>query len=257
MKKVQSGFKSLQDSAERDSAKRLGGGFIQYLRLVDDGDIARFRIVTSHNEDKAKEEGMHSHLIHDLFHRVEMMSQSGKKYIKPVLCGLEDDGAGNMSGECMPCEAGVPVIRQYLIWTYVYDIYHRRPGDGWIEDKLGEMKVFREPVNRFMIWQDGYFPPLESVIERNGTLTDRMFERERHGARNYQQTRYTLLPKEVIPIEADVLEASVSLPDLELVANDVVRTMSPPADVTATVPASGQTSYTEVDIDDDDDDLPF
>lgn len=263
---LKSGYKSLEQSQEDDSNKRLSGDFIQYLRLGDDGDIARFRIISEHEEDKASDVG--TFMIHGMFHRHEATSQrTGKVYFTTSLCGKEEDDDGYLHGECSLCDAEIRRVRQFLLWVYVYDVYHRTQNSDvdnpWELAKLGEMKVYKESMDRFMVWQDGWHATqsLKSKIERFGSLTDRLYERERTGARGSRQVTYMLTSLDPEPINPEILELAKELPDLEDIATSKVRTMggSPDNSSESATPAK---AYREVVISkptetEDDTDLPF
>ena len=61
-------------------------------------------------------------------------------------------------------------------------------------------------MNKFMVWQDGYYMTqmLESRVERLGTLTDRDYLITRHGLKGQQKVTRDLDGEDPSPIDADV-----------------------------------------------------
>ena len=276
MSKLIAGFSGMKKAQEEQSSRRLQGDFIQYLRLSDDGDIAKFRIVSSHDPDLTKETGIPSYLISAVFHRHEDFSKNGKRFFTSTICGKEEDDYGNLVGECNLCDVDIPRSLQFMIWVYVYAIYHKHPSPDpkvkWDEGKLGAMLVYKEPVEKFMVWQDGYYSSraLEGRIEQYGSLTDRDYMRIRRGARGNQQVQYELERLEPEPIPDNIVEQAKDLPDLMEVAVGNIRTMGGGSANTggSYAPVSQQNnvsrsapSYNEVPMtvpdDDDDEDMPF
>lgn len=269
---IKSGFKNLQDKQEQQSAQRLQGDFIPYLRLGDDGDIARFRVISEHETERCAETGTLSYLISAMFHRHEARSTGGKKYFTTTLCALEEDEDGMVSGQCQLCDEEVSRTLQFLVWTYAYSMFHRQQGGDvkspWKRVKVGEMTMYEEVLNKFMVWQDGFFSyqSLEGRIARYGNMTDRDYERTRRGARGSQQVKYELDALDPSPIDPQILEDAKKLPSLEDVASGAVRTMGggtgeegvkKASSEEAAAPAKG---YREVPLgttSDEEDDLPF
>ena len=276
MSKVIAGFSGMKKAQEEQSSRRLQGDFIQYMRLSDDGDIAKFRIVSSHDPGLTKETGIPSYLISAVFHRHEDFSKNGKRFFTSTICGKEEDDYGNLVGECNLCDIDIPRSLQFMIWVYVYAIYHRKqnndPENPWEEGKLGAMLVYKEPVEKFMIWQDGYYSSqaLEGRIEQYGSLTDRDYMRIRRGARGSQQVRYELERLDPEPIADNIVVQARDLPDLMEVAVGNVRTMGGNADDNSSYAPSQPREnnnvsdrtllYEEVPMTlpaDDDEDMPF
>ena len=231
MPKVTTGFQNYIQQQERDSERRLNGDFIQYMRLSDDGDIVRFRIVSSHDWDASDNVGIPSVLVSGYFHRHQIYTPTGKSFYTSTICTMDEDSDGNLSGECSLCDAEYPRSLQFLIWVWVYYIDHRRQNeDGqfpWEQTKVGAMTVYREKINRFRIWQGGFydFQALEGRVARYGALTDRDYERIRRGAKGDTRTKYELEGQESTSMDMTIKDLAQHLPDLEKVAMGETRMM--------------------------------
>ena len=232
MPTIRSGFSSLRERQEKQSAQMMSGDFIPYMRLVDDGDMVTFRIVSEHNEERARELGLHSHLISADFHRHEALSSKGRKYFTSTICGLEEDEDGMLHGHCELCDGDIRRSLQFMVWVWVFSIMHKKQNSDvnnpWKAVKVGAMQMYEEPVNKFMIWQDGYYSQqaLESRIDFFDSITDRNYRRIRRGAPGDRKATYELINGDPSDIPADILESSRELPDLFEVALGNVRTMS-------------------------------
>ena len=230
MNRVATGFSGHQRQQERESANRQGN-FINYLRLPDDGDIAKFRIVSSHEPAKMVDTGINSCLISAVFHRHQQLSKNGREFYTNTLCDREEDEGGNLVGACELCDSKIPRSLQFMVWVYVYDYLHKQQnsdqGTKWPQVKLGELIMYREEMNRFVIWQDGFYSSqaLEGRLQRYGSITDRDYMRVRRGARRSQQVRYELDGLEVSSIRPDIVVEAQDLPDLYEVALGKVRTL--------------------------------
>lgn len=270
MTRILSGFGGLRTKQEEESAKRLSGDFIQYMRLADDGDIVRFRIVSEHEEERCAESGLPSYLISAMFHRHKALSSKGREYFTATLCGMEEDEAGELYGECRLCDEEVARSLQFMVWAWVYAVFHKKQNadvkNQWARGKLGEMVMYKEPINKFMVWQDGFFSSqmLEGRIQRYGTLTDRDYERTRRGARGQTQVKYELDSLDPTELSPEVRRQLPGLPDLMDIATGKVRTMSgdaakeKPRAEASQGEAPPAKEYREVPVDgDDEDDLPF
>lgn len=254
-------FRQLQ---EQESASRMGGDFIKHLRLGDDGDQARIRIVSSHDPDLVRDTGIPSHLFAGMFHGVQRTSPSGKTYWNNLLCQRRQVEDGVWEGRCEYCDADNAPRTKCMLWVWVYGIYHRRQNSDlatpWEQVMQGHLTLYREKVEQFWIWLAGYYDmqKLEGRAARNGTLTDRDYDWERHGVRGSQQVTYELIPGDVSPIAASIVERAQSLPDLAKVATGEVRTMDGRAGPAEGAPTATQTRPAEVSVPQDDlDDLPF
>jgi len=227
---LRSGFGNLRQQQARQDAL-FKGQWIPYLRLKDDGDIAKFRIVSEYEEDKAAERGMHSTLISGNFHRVEKRGGSGKVIFQNVLCALDEGADGELTGECQHCEEEIRRPVQFMVWVWVYGIYHRtqssNPKVQWRRGKLGAQKVYLETVDKFMVWQDGYFmtQALEDRISRYGSLTDRDYRVTRHGVRGTTKVIRELEALDPSEMDPEILEESASLPSLDGIATGAITTM--------------------------------
>lgn len=190
---------------EARAAERGGGGeFINELRLLQLGDIAKIRIVTEHDEAYSA-----------YFYRHQTKSKKGTLYWTNTLAteGMEED----------PQWADVKRTRHTLLWVYVYAIYHKAPSQDpnvvWEKGQLGAMTVYKEPVDEFQILRANYFDEqvLVSQVERQGSLTSRDYERTRQGMGT--ETRYTLDALDPRPLKPEIAERVADLPSLEDIAS--------------------------------------
>ena len=271
MARVTAGFGNLRKEQEAQSAGRMNGDFIKYLRLSDDGDMAKIRIVSSHEAGKTSETGIPSYSVNAVFHRHEAWSSNNKRYFTSTICGKEQDKYGNLVGECSLCDQEIPRSLQFMLWVWVYDIYHKTqnpdPKNPWEIGKLGALEMYKEPINQFMIWQDGYYSSqaLEGRIAQYGSITDRDYWRIRRGVRGSQQVRYELDRDEPSDIPPEIVEKAKLLPDLMEVAVGNIRTMdgNSPSFQTEGTPLKSSDDpvvaprYEEVSMDIDEEDLPF
>ena len=231
MPKIITGHSGLKDRQERDSRDRMGE-FIPFLRLSEDGDSVKFRIVSSHEPDLCDNTGIPSFMISATFHRHEALSSNGRRYFTTTLCSLDEEEDGTLTGHCNLCDEDVRRSLQFMVWVYVYHIDHSRqnddPQDKWEEVSIGSYRVYREKIEKFMIWQDGFFSAqaLEGRIMRYQSITDRDYERIRHGGRGNPQVRYELEGGDTSPIPNFMVEQSQDLPDLIAVAEKRVTTMN-------------------------------
>ena len=265
--------KGMQAAVNRDAERAANfgdGDFIRYMRVSDDKDIARFRIVSEHEEELCAQSGLPTYMITTEVHRHNATSSTGKTYFTSTPCTMDQDADGNWFGECSFCDSDIRRTEQFLLWVFVYDVYHIRQNtdisNPWPQDKLGHKLVYREPVNQFMVWQDGYYSrqELNTRSERNGSLTDRDYERTRQGARGYKQSKYILEALEISPIRQNILEKAQRLPDLSEVLLGNIKTWND-IDMESDVPRQApqpQVAHTEVEISPplsvvDFDDLPF
>ena len=273
MGRMRSGWDSMQkEVARQDAAFKAGGGgsFIPYMRLVDDGDMAKIRIVTEHEEALAKEKGLSHWLMSGEFHRYYAgVSKRGKGIWRTALCGLELNDEGERHGECEHCMADNRSSTNFLLWVYVYAIYHTfqspDPKVTWKVGTFGQQKVYGEAIEQFKVWQDGYFmrEKLDTRIKRYGTLTDRDYLVTRHGVRDQQKVTRDLEPMDPpTALSADLISRAVLLPRLEDIAEGRVEKLGNGSAEEHEVEERGETgAFTEVNLPPIDnaalDDLPF
>ena len=231
MPAVGTGFASLRTEHDRLSAQRINGGFIPYMRLRDDNDIVRFRILSAHEESYEAITGIPSTMLYGYFHRYSQTSATGKQYFTSTICGKEEDENGNLIGECPLCDQDIRRSLQFMVWVYVYSIYHERQNTDsnnlWPRGEIGAMVVYEEKVNKYMIWQDGFFSfqALGGKLQRYETLNDRDYERIRHGVRGTQAVRYDLESLDPNPMNPAIIQGAQNLPKLIDVALGKTRTM--------------------------------
>ena len=226
MGRIASGFSGLTKQYDEVSS---AGDFIRYFLLPDDGDIAVFRIISEHEEEIAKEKELDTWLVRGVFHRHRATSQTGKTFFKATLCGKEEDENGILQGQCDFCDNDIRRSLMFLVWVYVYGIYHRRQNNQgmWEQAQLGQMTVYKEPVDKFMVWQGGFydFQDLQSKLEMYGTLTDRDYRRIRRGARGDMQVSYAMEYMDPKSIREEILAQVGDLPDLAAIADGSITTM--------------------------------
>ena len=251
---VRSGFRALKKQQEAESERRTSGKFIPYLLLSDDKDMARFRIVSSDEPEGMKDTGINSHLVFAMFHRHEQATRTGKTYFGFSVCGKSEDANGLLSGECRLCDVDNPRQEFFLVWVYVYGIYHREPSkndkDNWTRGKIGQVTVYEEEINEFKVWRGGFAPiqSLESKLERNGNITDRDYEWIRHGARGDQQTRYELESCDPAAIPDYIIKEAQDLPDLYKIATGEITTLDGSGDESES--NSPSKTYSDVKVND-------
>jgi hypothetical protein len=173
------------------------------------------------------------------FHRVPITTRRGKNIFKDVLCQMTlDEATQQWVGACEHCTAAVNRRTQFLAWVYVYAFYHRsqnswfKPEDAtthknkWPLVKLGNTPMYKEEVNQYCIWQDGFFMRelLKGKAERFGRITDRDYLVTRHGVRGSQQTQRVLEDLQEAPLSDELRDKCKELPDLGDIAEGKVRT---------------------------------
>ena len=104
---------------------------------------------------------------------------------------------------------------------------HPDPKVRWEQGNLGRQLVYKEPMDKFMVWQDGYFMSqlLEGRLARYGRLTDRDYLITRHGMKNTRKVTRDLDAMEPSVIPPDILDLSKNLPDLMAIASGEVTSM--------------------------------
>lgn len=234
MAKILSGFSSYKQQQETQAGRFMGGDFIRYLRLRDDGDMARIRFVSEHEPGLEGENGLQSYIISAQFHRTEEISKAGQRIYPIVICPKEEDDAGNLFGDCHHCKEENRRMLQFLTWAYVYNIYHRKQNTDdsnlWertVDGETGSRTMFREPINKFLVLQGGanISMVLQGRIDKYGVLTDRVYDYTRNGARNLTTVSYVLDGDDPSAFDAELVEQANTLPDLIDVATGRVRTM--------------------------------
>ncbi len=228
---MRSGFGALKDHQAQADAAFKGDSFIPEVRLRDDCDIVRMRNMSECEDDMAAQAGVHSVMLSGEFHNVQSRTQSGKTRYSDILCSLNEDDAGELIGDCIHCSADNKRSTKFMMWVYVYAIYHRTqstdPTAQWPRGKLGAQTVYKEEIDKFMVWQDGYYMTqmLESRVERLGTLTDRDYLITRHGVRNQQKVTRDLDGEDPSPLDMDIVGRSAELPLLLDIATGSVTNL--------------------------------
>ncbi len=273
MPSVRRGFGTMKAEQERQDANRQGD-FIPFLRLRDDGDMARIRIVSEHSEEAQATAGVHSVLLNGEFHRYSKLSKSGKSFFTTSLCELEQDPeTSELSGECPYCDRDITRSTQFMVWVYVRGILHKvqnsNPEKPWKVVKMGVGTMYAEEIGKFMVWQDGFFmsQKIEGRISRYDTLTDRDYTITRHGMRGTQKVQRDLETEEPSAISAEILAESAELPDLVKIATGEITKMDGTGEAEKSVtPQQGTTEHEAVDLlpsgeaaisEPAEDDLPF
>ncbi len=219
MKDIEKASKQRQDSSNQD--------YIKEVILRDDGDQVKFRLVTDQDSETAEKNGVPFVIIEGEFHNVMKQSKSGKPYGEDTLCKLVyDDEEEEWTGECEHCDAEVPRRSKFLMWAYVYAIYHRdRTDKEWTPANFGNIVMYKESIDAYCIWKDGYYMrrDLEIKAQRFGTLCDRDYVVVRQGVRNSTGTRRTLQELQKSPMPDEIKEGAIGLPSLEDYATRKVR----------------------------------
>jgi len=272
---VKRGSDRLQKYQETKDRLFKSGSFIPYVILRGDGDTAVFRCVSDHDEESADKNGTPHVLTFADFHNVQMRSVKGKPFFKDVMCLSEfNEDTDQWEGECEKCVDGDRSSIKFLLWVWVKYYAHRRqntdPKNAWEKVTVGKTIEFREHVNKFQVWKDGYYMEQElfDQIREVGTLMDRDFKVIRHGEANSTTVRRGLKPSANASdidkiVDADgvtVLSLAADLPDLGDIASGKIETMDG---------KEKEDAYDEEDFDDvetadafdtevdDIDDLPF
>ena len=222
-----------QDAARKESSSSGGGDYIEYVKLRDDGDMVLFRPVTDSDPEFAEKSGAHHVFIKGEFHSVPGTSSRGVDFWKDVLCGSRfDEAKDDWVGECDLCKKEIRRRTQFYAWVYVYANYFRAqdpryiPGDSNTDKfkrkqvRRGQDIFYKQDVNKYCIWQDGYFmlELLKGKIGQFGTLCDRDYIVIRHGVRKNQNTQRELEAQERSPMSPEIMEGSAELPSLYDVA---------------------------------------
>lgn len=246
---LRTGFNSAQQHEEQRAANFQGGKFIPYTRLRDDGDMMRFRMVTDSDAEFGQQSGAPHVIVQGDFHRHQKSSSKGRMFWTSTLCTLQpDEKTGELKGECVLCADENRRSTLFMAWVWVYAYYHRaqnpefNANDPKTADKkwplvqVGNMKVYREDVNGFVMWQDGFYmwEQLSGKQSRFGTLCDRDYLVIRKGTRGQQKVIRTLEALEVTPLPSEDLMAQAAvLPALEKIATGEVDKMTGEGDAPA------------------------
>lgn len=259
------GFQGAQKQYDKNTERMGKGKFIRNLYLKGDGDMARFSVVTSMGQwgDEegqvdayAAERGAAHELLSGEFHRYPQWSPRGKQFYVSRLCSADENEEGELSGACAKCDEDPPISRstQFMMWVFLYAIYHRAPEDpSWQGCKVGNVTYYREDVNGFVLWQDGFYMSrrVQEKLTEYNTLMDREWALKRYGAKGSGQVTYDLVKAKEHDIDAAMLEEANGLPDLEDVANGVTETLDGSAvTVNAGTQASGPPPETDLAADD-------
>ncbi len=228
-----------------------GGKFIPHVRLSDDGDKVRFRVVTSLGQwgvepeqidMEAPNAGLTDTIVVGEFHRKMELSKNGKPFARFVPCDFDIE-AGNVTGSCDLCTQEIGRSTQFMMWVYVYSYFHRAPNpdtatNPWPLVQFGNLKLYKQEVNDFAIWQDGFYmkQKVEGKAAQYGTLADRDYIVTRHGVRGTNQVTRDLEAIKAAPIPMDVIAKAKDLPLLEKVALGEVETFGAAAQANNLVP---------------------
>jgi hypothetical protein len=218
-----------------------GGDFIRYVSLKNDGDMVLFRLVTESDAQYGTQSGVPHLFIQGEFHRATGQTKTGKTFYRDELCGMSfDEGANQWVGECKFCSDPENRARtQFFAWAYVYAFYHKQqdtryiPGDSSTEKfkrkqvRRGTEAYFKEDVNQYCIWQDGYFmlQLVQGKVARFGVLCDRDYMVTRHGVARSSSTRRVLDDMAPTPMAQEIRDGASALPTLASVASNEVRTL--------------------------------
>jgi len=119
MPSVKTGSDRLRTYQEAKDASFRKGKFIPYVSLIEDGDRARFRIVSEHDDAQAEVNNADSVLTFGEFHRKQFISARGKTFFKEVLCGYDfNEDTGSYEGECDQCDQGVSKRTKFMLMLF-------------------------------------------------------------------------------------------------------------------------------------------
>ncbi len=271
---VRTGSDRLRAYQDQKDATFKKGKFIPYVSLIDDGDRAHFRIVSDHNEEASTESGAPSTLVFGDFHRKQFVSARGKPFFKEVLCGMDWDEDNEVyTGECGQCTDDVPKRTKFMMWVYVFAYYHRNQSQDlknpWEPVMISKEKVYKQKVEAFQVWQDGYYMQqfVDEKIDAYETLVDRDYMVRRYGVKKSNKVTRSLTesqPKDIAMVidpesGEPILVLAATLPSLIDIATGEIETMDGHevqpvfAEVTLDFPAEEIFGEEVEDIDD----LPF
>ncbi len=237
---VRTGSDRLRAYQEQKDANFRKGKFIPYVSLIDDGDRAHFRIVSDHNEEASEESGASSSLVFGDFHRKQGISVRGKSLYHEVLCGLDWDEDNEIyTGECDFCNDDIPKRTKFMMWVYVYNYYHRNQNtdlkNPWEPVLINKEKVYKQKVQAFQVWQDGYYMQqfVDEKIDSYHTLVDRDYMVRRYGVKKSNKVTRSLTesqPKSINDIldpesGTPILTLAMDLPSLYDIASGEIETM--------------------------------
>ena len=195
---------------EREKHAFRGSG-IRKLWLTQDGDIAKFRILTDGNET-----------FTHLFHEVAMSSQRGKDYTKDVLCTRrlnEEAEFIDDADACKYCAAGLPGKPKGVLLVYLYAVAHKYPdAEGkWTRAMRGEVPIFIEKINEVRIWliRNRMVDMVADKFGELGTLLDRNWDLKRFGKTGEGPVQYIFEGKDPGPPSAECAQAIQTLRPLD------------------------------------------
>lgn len=274
---VKTGSDRLKSYQEAKDATFQKGKFIPYISLIEDGDRALFRIVSEHDDAQAEINNADSVLTFGEFHRKQFISRRGKTFFKEVLCGYDfNEDTGSYEGVCDQCDTNIAKRTKFMLWVYVYTYYHRNQNTDLTSPyepvQVNKEKCYKEPINAFQVWQDGYYMEqlLRAKIDEHATLLDRDYLVRRHGVRRSNKVTRSLTELNPNLIEnvvdeasgQNIMELALSLPSLVDIAEGKIETMD------GHISKDEATAYEEVDLEfpeedvfgtelEDIEDLPF
>jgi hypothetical protein len=193
------------------------GSGIRKLWLTNDGDIAKFRVLTDGND-----------IFTHLFHELKLESSRGREFTKDVLCTRRLDAEAEFldpESACRHCSAGVPAKPKGVLQVYVEAVAHRKPdAEGkWTPFKRGEQTLYAEQVSEVRIWlvRNKMFDMVVDKFSELGTLLDRNWELTRYGVTGQGPIQYVLEGKTPAPPSAECAKAIAELTPLdEVVAEE-------------------------------------
>ncbi len=235
------GFGNMKRDSEQRQANRPNGDYIKYVSLRDDGDKVLFRMVTESDVQYAEQYKIPHLFIKGEFHKEEGKSKRGVAFTRDVLCATQfNNDTQAWEGECALCKDPENRSRtQFFAWVWVYACYYKRQDERYIpgDDSTAQFKrkqirrgqelFFKEDVNQYRIWQDGYYmlEQIQGKAARFGPLCDRDYTVTRHGVRRSPQTQRILEEQSPTALLDEIREGAWNLPELADVASNKVRTL--------------------------------
>ena len=206
-----------------EAANRQSSDFITWFRLRDNGDTARFRILS------AAEEGMRTvepHVVESFY--VHSVQSEDKRYWSDRICEKTIVEGETPVGKCRYCDQGNQLKFGYAIWVYVYDFtYPRYTAGAEPVTRAGET-VYQLTVNQAMPWLETRFGvkgQIQGLYQTRGTFSDADYVLIRNGAKGSMDTSFQLFPNAEPTLMARELQSLV-LPPFEAVINEEVRRWS-------------------------------
>lgn len=193
---------------ENERAAKMGGGRFTPALNIESGGHARIRILDGPIT-------YYGHRIND----------QGKKRTYYRYCNTFDDDSSEVCGYC---DNGVKWSRFFLFWIWVHVKLHpKADSDGkWEKVKYRGKDYYQERVNRPMLLRRGMgrgnsmYDKFANCYLEYGEWDDRDYIWSRNMAVNWQDTDYSLTPKDPTELSKVLTKIAGQLADLGEVATE-------------------------------------